>query len=145
MKRVRQPLTRLAIVLAGICTAACAQAAGAWIQVKGGSWEPNAVTLSIAKSKLRHALELHIGHKVSSTQWHRYSFQYKGLLAPQGQRLIHLNAFCADVFAADEKGVQSKFDLTTAWVHGFGGLCFFSGTYNVADSSIADLEVNAPQ
>ena len=109
-----------------ISSAAFAQGAGEWVQVKGGSWEPDAATLSITESKLRSALGSRIGHKVSPTQWHRYVFQYQGILTPQGLHIIHLNALCADLLALAAKDFHATYDFTADWLRsGGGGSCFF--------------------
>ena len=136
-------MKRLLFVLLGISSAAFAQGGGEWFQVTGGSWVPDAATLSIAGRKLRSALESRLGGKVSETQWRRYSFQYQGTFTSQGQRAIHLNAFCEDLLALVGKEWQSKYDFTGHWLHaGGGGSCFFSANYDVAHGSVTDLEVN---
>jgi hypothetical protein len=139
-------MKRFLLVLLSITSATFAQGGGEWVQVKGGSWEPDAATLSIAESKLRSALESQIGHKVSATQWHRYAFQYQGTLTSQGQRTIHLNALCADLLALAAKDFRTTYDLTANWLRtGGGGSCFFSANYDVANGSVTDLEVNGPK
>jgi hypothetical protein len=145
---VRQPMKRPLFVLLSICFAAAfAIERGEWIQVKGGSWEPAAATLFVAGTKLRSALESRIGHKVSATQWRNYAFQYQGTLTSQGQRTIHLTAFCADLVSQATKEFGSNVDLAAKWLptNMGGGSCFFSANYDVAHGSITDLEVAAPK
>jgi hypothetical protein len=140
-------MRRLPLALLSISSAAFAQGAGEWIQVQAGSWEPAAATLSVAKSELRSALESRIGHKVSATQWRNYAFQYQGILTSQGQRAIHLTAFCADVVAQATKEFGSNFDLTAKWIptNMGGGSCFISANYDVAHGLVTDLKVAPPK
>jgi hypothetical protein len=140
-------MKRLLLVLLSISSATLAQVGGEWIQVKGGSWEPADATLFVAASKLRSALESRIGHKVSATQWRNYAFQYQGTFTSQGQRTIHLTAFCADLVAHATKELGSNFDFTAKWLptNMGGGSCFFSANYDVARGSVTDLKVAAPK
>ena len=141
-------MKRPLFVLLSICFAAAfAVERGEWIQVKGGSWEPAAATLFVAGSKLRSALESRIGHKVIATQWRNYAFQYQGTFTSQGQRTIHLTAFCADVITHATKEFGSNFDFTVEWLptNMGGGSCFISANYDVAHGSVTDLKVAAPK
>jgi len=129
-----------------IASAPFAHSGGEWFQVKGGAWEPDAATLSIAESKLRSAMGF--GHnKASAIQWHRYLYQYQGTLAPQGRRTIHLEALCADLRELAAKELGTTYDLTAKWVptNMGGGSCFVSANYDVAHGSVTDLKVAAPE
>jgi hypothetical protein len=139
------------VLLFSLCFAtAFALDGGQWIQVKGGSWEPDAATLSLAGSAVKGALESRIGHKLGATEWRNYSFQYQGWFVPSGRRTIKINAFCADLLSLADRDLQSV-DLTDHWLpltrNGGtgGGSCFFSANYDVATRSISNLKVNAPK
>ena len=145
---VRQPMKRLWLVPLCFCLGtAFGLDAGEWIQVKGGSWEPDSVTLATAEPVLRRALEAHLGHKLDSTQWQKYSFQYQGWFEPSGRHTVKINAFCADLAALAAKEFHSPFDFTAHWYRsrGGGGSCFFSANYDVASRSVSNLKVNAPK
>jgi hypothetical protein len=108
-----------------------------WIEVVGGSWKPDAPVLAKAKSTLRKSLAPQL--KISAAAWRRYSFQYQGILATTGQRMIAISAF-RDL----PQEWRGNFDLTREWVQVLGtGSCYFSANYDPTAGVIADLKIDA--
>jgi hypothetical protein len=114
-----------------------------WVQVRGGSWEPDATVLSSAQSELKRSFESYLGHPVSAEKWRGYTFQYQGQLTSERQKLIRVNAVSIRIL---ERSLSGKsLDLRNDWLRVFdGGDYFFSANYDVSRNSITELHVNGP-
>jgi len=114
---------------------------GEWVKVSGGSWRPDAAALSAAKTRI-HDRWLEYWHGDSDGfSWDRYSFQYQGVTSASGQRVVHVNAFCAD---AETFNAHATFDYAHQWLRAFGGgPCFFRADFDPSTNSVTNFQVNA--
>ncbi|MCF7966192.1 MAG: hypothetical protein K9L79_11725 [Methylobacter tundripaludum] len=113
-----------------------------WIQVAGGSWEPDDTILTKADAKLKHKFQSHVRYVGPGDRWEDYTFQYQGSKLPTGQKIIAINAFCSNI----PEEWLAHFKLTSEWVRIFGGGgCLFRAYYDSTTDKIFDLRVNAPK
>ena len=113
-----------------------------WLEVAGGSWKPTALVLSRAEAALRKSLAARLQKKVTAGEWHRYSIQYQGSIAPTGHQLVEVNAFCSTM----PEQWRAHFDLAHEWVRVYGGgPCFFRAHYDSTTDTVSNFRINAPK
>jgi hypothetical protein len=112
---------------------AVAIAIGSWVQVPGGSWDPDPASVADAKTKLRpYATEQARLRKSKLPAWNEYTFQYHGREI-DGHKLIYVNAFCIDPPDDIRKQMVFVFD---------GGNCFFSAYYDPINKTFTSIRFN---
>jgi hypothetical protein len=133
---MRRPLVPPAILHA---TNALALRGGEWFEVTGGSWEPDSKVLSIAKRRLHEQwLTRFRGDPELYETWlDCYCFQFQGFTAKDGRRLVHVNAFFADVVET----LHGEFDYSQVWVRPFRGAHFFRAAFDPMTNAVTTFEV----
>jgi hypothetical protein len=126
----------LVVALSLICTTAVAAIdPSKWIEVKGGSWKPDATMLSEIERALKSAVPIAAVNRGAMPPWTAYTFQFQGRSQVMGPRYIVINAFC--------EGSRNDSTLKTTWVRVFdGGPCYFSAQYEPDSKRLYDLVVN---
>jgi hypothetical protein len=114
--------------------ATIALAAGAWIHMAGGAWNPTEKNVASAGLALQPYVTQHASaRKLKLPEWSTYSFQYVGTRS-RGRNLLYINAFCT----ADDLRDPSK-----QWILVFdGGPCFFSAYFDVRKKRFVSVKFN---
>ena len=110
--------------------AAAALVAGSWINVPGGTWNPNAETVAEAQAKLKsYVVAQAASNELTLRPWATYTFQYQGqekafklrTRVLSKRRVIFINAFCSAVPSYAHTEFVSISD---------GGTCYFRAYYD---------------
>jgi hypothetical protein len=105
--------------------AAIAIAVGSWLQVPGGTWQPDATVVAGARAQLpTYAKQQASSKGLSLRTWSSYTFQYQGRTLPKsGHRVVYVNAFCTP---PPSYAAQEFVRITD------GGTCYFEAYYDPA-------------
>jgi hypothetical protein len=107
----------------------------AWIQVSGGAWIPDEVTMSQVSTGLQTYAEAMAKRQGRDLlPWSEYSFQYQGRVS-KGQKFIYVLALCATV---GEPDLHSTFHEVLD-----GGSCFFALTFDPKSQRFEHFRINA--
>ena len=110
-----------------------AVAVGSWIYVPGGTWQPTAIEVADAKTKLRpYVLAQSKRRNDKISPWNAYTFQYQGREI-DGRKIIYVNASCSEPpeYAAQEM----VFVLD-------GGTCYFQAYYDIQTRAFVGIGFN---
>jgi len=118
-----------------LAAAMAAHSPGAWIQVKGGAWTPDEVSMHQVSGSLQAYAEAAAKSQGRELRpWSEYSFQYQGRVL-DNQKYIYVLALCATV---GEPDLSADFYEVLG-----GGSCFFGLTFNPERQRFEDFRINA--
>ena len=105
----------------------------AWLEVRGGSWTPDAAMLSQLDDLLKPAVQTAAKNRGRMPPWSQYHFQYQGRTSLLGHKYVYVNAFCED----------SVNDVSGDWVTVLdGGACYFSAKFDPEAKRVYEVAVN---
>jgi hypothetical protein len=111
-----------------------AEAAGTWVKVIGGSWDPSPAMLTDLKAQIESYVKSHAkaqGRELK--RWQGYTFQYQGQ-EEKGRKYIFVNALCA---STDQQTLDKQIIVILD-----GGSCFFNLKYDPGQKVFFDLFIN---
>lgn len=110
-----------------------------WVSVAGGSWSPQAETVSRIKRELEHYVKARakLENKILR-DWNTYIFQYQGQ-EENGKQFVFINAFCTatNILESMENRLNKELVLVKD-----GGACSFSLKYDKEKHSFYELWFN---
>jgi hypothetical protein len=116
-----------------VSTFAHAIIASQWVEVSGGAWRPDSVTLPKLEAALMPAVTAASKDRGQMRKWSDYTFQYQGRKSLLGKPYVFVNAFCG----------TASVDVRVAWVEVLdGGTCYFSAKYDPETNRVYDVQVN---
>lgn len=132
MKMIARNL--LAVLLLGVASGSAAQAPNRWIEVDGGSWVVDNLTMLRLQQQIQEFVTAATRAEGRELQdWATYNFQYRAS-EELGKPFVFVNAFCVDDGFQDLD--KQLFRFTD------GGTCFFSVKYDPENDLFFDLLVN---
>ena len=127
---------RILLIVMTFCFAASvnAQPENRWFEVEGGSWIPDAKSIS----RIQQEIESFVGNEANSLgrelrPWRLYTFQYQGQ-EENGEKVIFVNAFCS-------RGGHKALNKEMVRVQD-GGTCYFSLKYRPLNNQFFGLLIN---
>ena len=118
----------------GVVSGSGAQAPNRWIEVGGGSWVVDNLTMLRLQQQIREFVTAATRAEGRELQdWATYNFQYRAQ-EEGGKQFIFVNAFC---IADDGDQLDKQLLQVTD-----GGTCFFSLKYDPENDQFFDLLVN---
>jgi hypothetical protein len=116
-----------------VSTFAHAIIASQWVEVSGGAWHPDSVTLPKLEAVLMPAVAIASRDRGQMRKWSDYTFQYQGRISLLGKQYVFVNAFCG----------TASVNVRSAWVEVLdGGTCYFSAKYDPKTNRVYDVQVN---
>lgn len=112
---------------------AAAIAVGSWIHTPGGTWTPDASTMTAVKSAMRGeiARQLKASH-ATLERGSEYTYQYQGITL-DGYRLVLIMGSCTPLAERHRKGIQRIAD---------GGTCYFQAYFDPKRKRFAGFQFN---
>ncbi len=132
---MRLPIrTILTALMLGFAFSASA-AENHWVKVDGGTWIPDAKTVSRIKGQIEPFVRARAeseGRRIG--EWRAYTFQYQGY-EENGKKLIFVNAFCSG-------GEPRQLNKQLIIVNDAAGTCSFNLSYEVDKDMLTGLLIN---
>ncbi len=110
------------------------QAAGGWVKVSGGDWDPSPAMLTDLKAQIEsYVMSQGKAQGRKLKRWRDYTFQYQGQ-EEKGLKFIFINALCR---LSDQQTLDKQIIVILD-----GGSCFFNLKYDPFRKVFFDLSIN---